>query len=69
MRDVHSEPGLAFLQPHWTMTYMRGPMTRNEIRLAREWQARDQAPTAGSGEFECVRGDGLRGAIGTLQPP
>jgi hypothetical protein len=35
-RDVHSEQGLVFLQPRWTMTYMRGPMTRNEIRLARE---------------------------------
>ena len=36
MRDVHSQRGLVFLQPRWTMTYMRGPMTRNEIRQARE---------------------------------
>lgn len=35
MRDVHAEPGLVFMQPRWTMTYLRGPMTRNEIRRAR----------------------------------
>lgn len=36
LRDSHSEAGLVFLQPRWTMTYMRGPMTRIEIRKARE---------------------------------
>jgi hypothetical protein len=41
MRDSHSELGLQFLQPRWTMTYMRGPMTRNEIRQARAEQAAD----------------------------
>jgi len=42
MRDSHSEQGLQFLQPRWTMSYMRGPMTRNEIRKAREEQAFDK---------------------------
>jgi len=36
MRDQHSEQGLVLLQPRWTMSYMRGPMTRSEIRRARE---------------------------------
>ena len=36
MRDAHSEDGLILLQPRWTMSYMRGPMTRLEIRRARE---------------------------------
>lgn len=36
MRDAHAEDGLILLQPRWTMSYMRGPMTRLEIRRARE---------------------------------
>ena len=36
MRDSHAEQGLVLMQPRWTMTHMRGPMTRNEIRQARE---------------------------------
>jgi len=36
MRDAHSEDGLILLQPRWTMSYMRGPMTRLEIRRVRE---------------------------------
>jgi hypothetical protein len=51
MRDLHSEQGLVILQSRWTMTYMRGPMTRNEIRRAREWRAGYQAPTPASNEF------------------
>lgn len=36
MRDMHAEQGLVLLQPRWAMSHLRGPMTRNEIRLARE---------------------------------
>jgi len=36
MRDAHSEDGLILLQPRWTMSYMRGPMTRLEIGRVRE---------------------------------
>jgi DNA helicase HerA-like ATPase len=36
MRNSHSKAGLVFMQPRWTMTYMRGPMTRIEIQKARE---------------------------------
>ena len=36
MRDAHSEDGLILMQPRWTMSYMRGPMTRLEIRRVRE---------------------------------
>ena len=42
IRDVHSEQGLALVQPRWTMSYMRGPMTRLEIRHARELLAQSQ---------------------------
>jgi hypothetical protein len=34
MRDVHSGVGTMLLQPRWAMSVMRGPMTRNEIRMA-----------------------------------
>jgi len=57
MRDAHCEQGLVLMQPRWTMTYMRGPMTRNEIRRARVWREGCEAAKAGSVEFECVRGD------------
>src|SRR5512133_1004685 len=36
MRDVHARVGTILLQPRWAMSYLRGPMTRNEIRKARE---------------------------------
>ncbi|HEX7479700.1 MAG TPA: hypothetical protein VF331_17995 [Polyangiales bacterium] len=35
MRDAHAKHGPVLLQPRWTMTFMRGPMTRVEIRRAR----------------------------------
>jgi hypothetical protein len=36
VRDVHARVGTIQLQPRWAMSYLRGPMTRNEIRRARE---------------------------------
>jgi hypothetical protein len=36
MRDAHATDGAILLQPRWTMSFMRGPMTRSEIRLALE---------------------------------
>ena len=36
MRDVHAGEGALLLQPRWAMSFLRGPMTRNEIRMARE---------------------------------
>ncbi|MGE5785760.1 MAG: hypothetical protein ACM3ZE_14280 [Myxococcales bacterium] len=36
MRDVHAKIGSLLLQPRWAMSLLRGPMTRNEIRKARE---------------------------------
>ncbi|NUP12095.1 MAG: ATP-binding protein [Polyangiaceae bacterium] len=38
MRDVRSKKGTVFLQPRWAMSFMRGPMTRAEIKRARESQ-------------------------------
>jgi hypothetical protein len=35
LRDVHAEDGLALLQPRWSMSWLRGPMTRAELRTAR----------------------------------
>jgi hypothetical protein len=34
MRDVHAKVGTLLLQPRWAMSFLRGPMTRNEIRRA-----------------------------------
>ena len=34
MRDVHDEIGVRLFQPRWAMSFMRGPMTRAEIRRA-----------------------------------
>jgi hypothetical protein len=34
MRDAHAKEGPRLLQPRWAMSFMRGPMTRNEIRAA-----------------------------------
>jgi hypothetical protein len=36
VRNVHAQEGSVLVQPRWAMSFMRGPMTRNEIRLARE---------------------------------
>jgi len=35
MRDAHSEEGSMLLQPRWAMSWLRGPMTRTELRRAR----------------------------------
>jgi hypothetical protein len=35
MRDVHRTPSAALVQTRWTFTWMRGPMTRAEIRAVR----------------------------------
>ncbi|MEI8254365.1 MAG: helicase HerA-like domain-containing protein [Deltaproteobacteria bacterium] len=32
MRDVHRTPAAALVQTRWTLSWMRGPMTRGEIR-------------------------------------
>ncbi len=34
-RDAHAKEGTVLLQPRWAMSFLRGPMTRNEIRRAR----------------------------------
>ena len=34
MRDAHAEEGTVLLQPRWTMSFMRGPMTRVEVQRA-----------------------------------
>ena len=35
VRDVHAGEGAVLLQPRWTVSHMKGPMTRAEIRRAR----------------------------------
>jgi hypothetical protein len=34
MRNVHAGDGVTLMQPRWAMSFMRGPMTRSEIRMA-----------------------------------
>lgn len=35
LRDAHSNAGNVLLQPRWAMSFLRGPMTARELRLAR----------------------------------
>jgi len=35
MRDVHAGDGLTLMQPRWSMSWLRGPLTRAELRKAR----------------------------------
>ncbi len=35
VRDAHSRDGSVFLQPRWAMSFLRGPMSRQEIKRAR----------------------------------
>jgi hypothetical protein len=44
MRDVHAATGTILLQPRWAMSFLRGPMTRNEIRRARELLTHGEPP-------------------------
>ena len=36
VRDAHSEQGLVLLQARYAMSWLRGPMTRGELRMALE---------------------------------
>jgi hypothetical protein len=36
IRDAHVNNGIALFQPRWAMSLLRGPMTRTELRRARE---------------------------------
>ena len=36
VRDVHSKEGLKLLQPRYAMSWLRGPLTRMELKRARE---------------------------------
>jgi hypothetical protein len=41
MRDAHANDGTRLLMPRWAMSYLKGPMTRVEIRRAlaeRAWE-------------------------------
>jgi hypothetical protein len=46
MRNAHVSEGTALLQPRWTMSFMRGPMTRAEIQEARKRRAHDTTASA-----------------------
>ena len=39
VRDAHAKTGTVLMQPRWAMSFMRGPMTRTEIRRALALQA------------------------------
>src|SRR5688572_2594823 len=36
MRDAHAQEGMTLLAPRWAMSFLRGPMTRSEIKRARQ---------------------------------
>jgi hypothetical protein len=39
MRDAHAREGMVLLKPRWAISLMVGPMTRTEIRSARDYAA------------------------------
>ena len=34
LRDAHAKQGMVLMLPRWTLSFMRGPMTRGEMRRA-----------------------------------
>ena len=34
LRNVHDDRGAVLIQPRWAITWMKGPMTRAELRRA-----------------------------------
>jgi hypothetical protein len=57
IRDAHIENGIALLQPRWAMSVMRGPMTRIELKRAREVHVRGvgRAVTPGAAAMKVDR--------------
>ena len=47
-RNAHDANGAVLLQPRWTMSFMRGPMTRSEIRAALAREGRRGGAAVGS---------------------
>jgi DNA helicase HerA-like ATPase len=54
VRNAHSSVGPVLLQPRYAMTLMHGPMTRAEIRRAREWRASQGGAPPSSASAEIV---------------
>jgi len=44
MRNVHASDGTVLMQPRWAMSFLRGPMTRTEIRAALAARAHAEDP-------------------------
>ncbi|MEY4510597.1 MAG: hypothetical protein RLZZ450_2719 [Pseudomonadota bacterium] len=60
MRDAHAAEGTVLMQPRWAMSFMRGPMTRGEIREALARRAGSAAVSRKMGEA-APRGDVTQG--------
>ena len=45
-RDAHSAQGAVLVQPRWAMSFLKGPMTRSEIRAALAGSGRGRVVTA-----------------------
>ena len=45
-RDAHSAEGTVLVQPRWAMSFLKGPMTLSEIRLALAAKGRDESESA-----------------------
>jgi hypothetical protein len=54
LRDAHAKDGMLLMQPRWAMSFMRGPMTRTEIRRALAGE---------DARVSTVLGGGARGAL------
>ena len=43
IRNAHSTSAPLLMQPRWALSWLRGPMTRQELRAARQWRDEHQA--------------------------
>jgi hypothetical protein len=58
VRNAHSKDGMFLVQPRWAMSFMRGPMTRTEIRRALQRAEPSRAAEPAGIETAAVRAAG-----------
>lgn len=75
VRDVHAAESSVLLQPRWAMSFLRGPMTRQELVFARQKQPRFAAgtpdtlrATSSSGNFTTDASSGRLAASSATAP-
>ena len=68
MRDVHAGDGLTLMQPRWSMSWLRGPLTRAELRKARGGDIPVSSSESADGCDRCSRMEQEGGRTEELAP-